>query len=68
MGNKQIQLAVGIKEGDSDLMAEVAGKGRAGSLAQLECQHIWKQSHRAVGESRGGGARDVSERLITSEG
>lgn len=28
VGGKQIQLAVGIK-GDSDLMAEVAGRGRA---------------------------------------
>lgn len=31
-GNKQIQLTVGIKEWDSDLMAEVAGTGRAGLL------------------------------------
>lgn len=27
MGNKQIQLAVGIKEGDSDLIAELLEQG-----------------------------------------
>lgn len=34
-------------------MAEVARTGRAGSVSQLEYQHIWKQSHLEVIRNRG---------------
>jgi hypothetical protein len=33
-------------------MTEVSRTGRAGSVSQLECQHIWKQSNLEVRKSK----------------